>query len=191
MSLLSLFVLLLATTPEALTMLQPSGIQTHSRISTALESAVYRTSGKANEEKSGRSVKTKRFDDYSPYSSNPYDAGPIDMCSYPQIDVCNLPAGYTVSEYSARGASSLNDVFTTAKNNLLQLDSPTCATSVLNVRCRHSVVPQCVSNTTVRYPGNFMEVSNKLSICMHEYKMQVSSSVSSGFFKSKTSTVTT
>ena len=83
-------------------MLQPNGIQTLSRISTALESAAYRTSGKANEEKSGRSAKTKRFDDYSPYSSNPYDADLTDMCSYPHLDVCDFPPGYTVSEYFAR-----------------------------------------------------------------------------------------
>ena len=163
-SVLSLCVLLMSTVPEALTMLQPSGIQTLSRVSIALESAVYRTSGKANEEKSGRSVKTKRFDDYSPYSSNPYDGGPIDMCSYPQIDVCDFPAGYTVPEYSARALSRLNDVFTTMKDNLIQLDGPTCATSVMNMMCKYSVIPQCVSNTTVRYPGNLMEVSNKLSL---------------------------
>ena len=99
---LSLSILLISTTPRALAMLQPSGIQTLLRISTALESVGHQEADSKLSSKqvfileTGHGVNTKRSDDYSPYTSNPYDAGPIDMCSYPQVDVCDFPSGYTV-----------------------------------------------------------------------------------------------
>ena len=167
---LSLAVLVISTTPGASTMQYPSGIQMALQTSNALKSAVQqksnpkRSSNQVYLQRSGRSVETKRHDDYSPYTSNPYDAGPIDMCSYPQVDVCNFPDGYTVPEYVARDATRFEDIFKNLNELLREEESWTCAKSMMNLACNHAVAPRCVSNTTVRYLGNFMEVSNRM--CM-------------------------
>ncbi|XP_062501754.1 uncharacterized protein LOC134178862 [Corticium candelabrum] len=164
---LSLAVLVISTTPGASTMQYPSGIQMVLQTSNALKSAVQqksnpkRSSNQVYLQRSGRSVETKRHDDYSPYTSNPYDAGPIDMCSYPQVDVCNFPDGYTVPEYVARDATRFEDIFKNLNELLREEESWTCAKSMMNLACNHAVAPRCVSNTTVRYLGNFMEDCRK------------------------------
>ena len=160
LTLLSLSVVVISTASGAFSVLHFNGMQKLLRIADAVGGAIdkevdTRLSSRLHEEL--ERVRSKRADDYSPYTSNPYDAGPIDMCSYPELDACDFPAGYTVPEYAAREVSDFNDLFNTIDKNIRSVDTSACANSVLQLICRHSV-PRCISNTTVKYPGNFMTV---------------------------------
>ena len=158
-TLLSLSVLVISTTPGAFCTFHLNGIQTIRSMAVAIERAIdKKADSKLSSDRDVQDIlRFRRSGDYSPYTSNPYDAGPIDMCSYPELDVCNFPAGYTVPEYSARAASSYNDVLNTLNKAIRKVDSSACAKSFLGLLCDHSM-PRCISNTTVRFKGNFMEV---------------------------------
>ena len=160
LTLLSLSVVVISTTQGAFSVLHFNGMQKLLRIADAVGGAIdkevdTRLSARLHEEL--ERVRSKRADDYNPYTSNSYDAGPIDMCSYPELDACDFPAGYTVPEYAAREVSNYNDLFNTLGKTIRGFDTSACANSVLQLICKHSV-PRCISTSTVEYPGNFMEV---------------------------------
>ena len=95
---------------------------------------------------------------YRPYTGDPYDVGPIGMCSYPQLDVCNFSDSYTVPEYVARTVLNYNDVLKKLKGEIRNLDGSRCAESMMNFMCKELIAPQCISSTTVRYPSNSLSV---------------------------------
>ena len=104
-------------------------------------------------------ARTMRFSEYSPYLSNPFDVGPINQCSYPELDVCNFESGYTVPEYVARTLQRYNSLFSDLRNRISSVLSSRCTNSWMNFLCRATVGPQCISSTTVRYQTNNYDVS--------------------------------
>ena len=104
-------------------------------------------------------ARTKRFSEYSPYSSNPYDLGPINQCSYPQLDVCNFESGYVVPEYVARSLQQQNSLLNNLHQQLSSVLSSSCVSSWMNFLCKATIGPRCISNTTVRYQINNYDVS--------------------------------
>ena len=97
---------------------------------------------------------------YSPYTSNPYDLGPIGQCSSPQLDTCDFPYDYTVPEYMARAVHNYRDALINTKSQLRSLDGSRCAESMMDFMCKKLITPQCISNTTVRYSSNLLSVSS-------------------------------
>jgi hypothetical protein len=91
---------------------------------------------------------------YLPYTSDPYDVGPTGLCSRPQLDICNFPDDYTVPEYVARTVVQFNDVLKELDGDVRNLDGSRCAKALTDFMCRELISPQCISDTTVRYPAN-------------------------------------
>ncbi|XP_062522822.1 uncharacterized protein LOC134197503 [Corticium candelabrum] len=104
-------------------------------------------------------ARTMRSSEYSPYSSNPYDLGLINQCSYPQLHACNFESGYTVPEYVARALQQYNGLLNEMHETISSVLSSGCTKSWMNFMCKATVGPRCISNTTVRYQTNNYDVS--------------------------------
>lgn len=110
--------------------------------------------------------RTRRLSSHTPYTEDPYDLGPIGMCSYPQLDVCNFPEGYTVPEYTARAVNNYNDILNELKDSIGKVDGSTCLESMMDFMCNNLVTPRCISNTTVLYPSDTLsKCQQALSWC--------------------------
>ena len=111
----------------------------------------------SNDKKTDNTGRARRSSSYSPYTSDPYDMGPIGMCSYPQLDVCDFPDGYTVPEYVARTVFNYNDLLNKLNDEFNEAGSG-CAESMMDFMCNQIVTPRCISNTTVQYPSGTLSV---------------------------------
>ena len=107
----------------------------------------------------GQHARTMRLSEYSPYSSNPYDLGPINQCSYPQLHACNFESGYTVTEYAARVFRPANSILNEMSEKISSVLSSGCTKTWMNFMCKALVGPRCISNTAVRYQTNNYDVS--------------------------------
>ena len=107
-------------------------------------------------------ARTMRLSEYSPYSSNPYDLGSSNQCSYPQLHVCNFESGYTVPEYVARVLQQYNSLLNEMHETISSVLSSGCTKTWMNFLCKATVGPRCISNTTVRYQTNNYDVSNEI-----------------------------
>jgi hypothetical protein len=75
------------------------------------------------------------------------------MCSYPELDICDFPEGYTVPEFVARNIHNYNDALNRVVNVASTLDGSDCSDALTDFMCNQLITPRCVSNTTVRYPS--------------------------------------
>ncbi|XP_062522816.1 uncharacterized protein LOC134197497 isoform X2 [Corticium candelabrum] len=110
----------------------------------------------------GQHARTMRLSEYSPYSSNPYDLGPINQCSYPQLHACNFESGYTVPEYAARVFRPANSILNDLHEKISSGLSSRCTKSWMNFMCKALVGPRCISNTTVRYQTNNYDICRQV-----------------------------
>ena len=106
------------------------------------------------------SLRARRSSTYSPFTSDPYDLGPIGQCSSPQLDICNFADDYTVPEYVARTVYNYNNVLNNLERQLRSLDGSGCANKMTDFMCKELISPQCISNTTVRYSSGVQTVSS-------------------------------
>jgi hypothetical protein len=75
------------------------------------------------------------------------------MCSYPDLDICDFPEGYTVPEFIARHVHYDNDALYRTINIAFTSDGSDCSDALTDFMCNQLITPRCVSNTTVRYPS--------------------------------------
>ena len=118
----------------------------------------------SNDKKLDNTGRARRSSSYGPYTSDPYDVGPIGMCSYPQLDVCDFPDGYTVPEYVARTVFNYNDMLNKLNDQASNVAGSECAESMMDFMCNQLITPRCISNTTVQYPSGTLSVRRQYHV---------------------------